>query len=186
MDIKIQNLNLSLNDDEHIVCRPEKNKLDFYLSMLMIIVLTGVILFLFFYSDFKELYFCGPIFFILMFILYTVLSNYFFTDVILTNQRIIIVRYCKPISIWFNQLKSISGQHSERYSRHYQFSYMLLELKKLRSYLILFIDGKEFEKKFKLVYPVYDMRKIKTPQIIYYTIVGILLLLWGILSIPIH
>lgn len=101
---------------------------------------------------------------ILLFNFYIIAKDYFFTDIILTNKRIIIVRFNRPTSIDFSNIKSIFGV--SRGSFFYRnLSYLTLRLKKIRFYNICFINCNEFKNKFKEVYPTYVDKQSKLPKI---------------------
>jgi len=163
MEIKNKNIFLNLNGDEEVLYVAEQNKWEFYLWGLPLFIIVLPLLSFFVImsviSGFQLVSIWWEIFgtFLLLFILYTAYTNIrdcFFTDIILTNQRLLIIRFNKLISIDYSQIKYISGNSL----RGPSITRISLQSKKF--YLISFVDPYKFKKKLKEIYSGYNDEKI--------------------------
>lgn len=179
MEIKNKNIFLNLNEGEEIVYVAEKIGKPLFifcnlLPYLAVIFLFLFLILLFFSGIYKEnvkslIDFCFLFLveIIMFFIVKKQLIDYFYTDMILTNQRILISKFNQLISIKNSQVKRIYGYRSA-------ISIFLISKKSYRFYF--FEDS--LKDKFKEVYPDYDDSKaVEKERKQGYIILAILLLL---------
>lgn len=161
IEIKNKNIFLNLDDDEEIVYVAEKINKPTFLFCTILPYLAVIFLFFFlillflagFYKesttnliDFGFLFLVGIIMF---FIVKKQLIDYFYTDIILTNKRILISKFNHLTSIENSQVKRIYGQNE----------IMKVSLKNKKNYMFYFFEDYLFKTKFKEVYPSYDNSK---------------------------
>lgn len=159
MKIKNKNLFLNLNENEEILYIAERNKGEFiYLTLLSILpiflLFICVIIFIIakvysFYSLFGTLLF--------MFMIYTTFTqirDYFFTEIILTNKRLIISQFNKLSFVDYNEIDSIISLMNR--ARIYP---MLLRLKSKKKYVIFFVNIQKLKDKLIEICPSYDETK---------------------------
>lgn len=164
MEIKNRNVFLNLNSDEKIICIPQKDKSNFYWNFILIIIfglpvftLLSIISLLkpdIFGATWEHFIFpvLLPVFY---YGTYKIIVDYFFTDVILTNQRFIISRFNKIRSIYNGQIERITG----RYGNNGGAISTTIKLTNKKSYRLLFIDKNTIRNKFKEIRPDYDDSK---------------------------
>lgn len=160
MEIKNKNIFLNLNDGEEILYIAEKEKFAFYFYDLPIIFgLLPIFSFFLFITVSNNAPFTliGCILLILLFFIYFTyldIRDLFYSDLVLTNKRILLSRFNKLISIDYSQIKYISG------SSYRGKSGTTISLKsKSRFYLISFINPYKFKEKFKEIYIDYNDEK---------------------------
>lgn len=166
MEIKNKNIFLNLNEGEEIFYIAEKaGKFEFYFftlpSIFFIIFLFAFIslfIFLTLYKPYNENYFCILFFTVLLifFILtsYKETVDYFFTDVILTNQRLLILKQGKVTPIEHNQIKYIHSGSGRGPSS------TIINLRSKKFHLIYFLKCFKLRDKLKEIYSEYDDTKI--------------------------
>lgn len=163
IEIKNKNIFLNLNEDEEIVYVAEKaSKFEFYFfsipSILVIaFLLTFLSLFviLTLYKAYNQNYFY--ILFLVILLLFMVLMlykeivDYCFTDIVLTNQRLIISKLNKILSIPHNQIKYIQNAGTGRGP-----SATRINLINKKFHIFYFLNHLPLRNKFKEVCPDYD------------------------------
>lgn len=119
-NIEINNKDIFLNlyESEEILYTAKKDVISFYIISVVIIFICGYLIFLltkFFpmVSNYPEMKFIISGMFLFIFllgcILYKYVLDYFFTDVILTNQRLLLSRNNNTISIKYENINRISN-----------------------------------------------------------------------------
>jgi hypothetical protein len=159
MDIKNKNIFLNLNDGEEIIYVAEKNKGEFiYLTLLSIlpIILLFICVILFIIAKYYSFYslFGTLIFVFMLYSTYTNIRDYFFTEIILTNQRLIISKFNRLTFIDYSEIDSIISLMNR--ARVYP---MLLRLKSKKKYVIFFVNIQKLKDKLVGIYPSYDETK---------------------------
>ena len=156
MEIKIQEFTLSLNNDEEVLCKAEKLKLPFYRRFLYVIFFL-LTFFIVSFPTFTNKEYLIPawvfsgyilIFFFGLLDTYISVRDYFFTNIIITNQRLIIIRFNKLITFNCDQIAEISG--SPIMSR------IFITLKSKKKLSIRFIEYSTFKKYFLSIRKDYD------------------------------
>jgi len=118
MEIKNKNILLNLHEGEEIVYVAKKDVAVFYIFFTIIIFICGYLTFLLTWffpmiSNYHEIKFIilGIILVIFLFgcIIYKYVLDYFFTDVVLTNQRLILLINKRTISIKYEDINHISN-----------------------------------------------------------------------------
>ena len=165
MEIKNKNIFLNLNEGEEIVYVAEKNKFNFYWNFITLVIVglplisffTVLIIFEMLVGSINTQMILSAIFMFLIFILfwfmaYKIVSDYFFTELLLTNQRFIISRFNKIKFINYEQVKRITGTYGYRGGP----IQLTIRLKNKKFYSFFFIDRNVIRNKFKEICPEYD------------------------------
>lgn len=183
MEIKNKNIFLNLNEGEEIVYVAEKDKVNFYWNFILITFVALPVMTFFDLISIFDFNLFGSIWMqVFMLIIlpfcyyatYKIISDYFFTEVILTNQRFIISRYNKIRSVSNEQVNRIIGSYGYRGAP----ISTTIKLKDKKSYRFLFIDKNIIRNKFKEIAPNYDDSKaVEKDKKQGYIILAILLLL---------
>lgn len=184
MKIKNKNIFLNLNEGEEIVYVAEKISKSLFsfcttLPNLSVIFLYIFLTALFLMGFHKEsitnlISFCFLLLIAItmFFIIKKQIIDYFYTDIILTNQRVIISK--------FNQLTSIKNSQIKRIYEYNTITRIFLNSKKF--YMFYFFEN-SLRDKFKEIYPDYDDSKaVAKEQKQGYIILAILLLLLPFLT----
>lgn len=157
MEIKNKNIFLNLNEGEEIVYVAEKISKPLFayctlLPYLAVIFLFFFLIVLFFLGFYKEstinlIDFCFLFLveIIMFFIAKKQIVDYFYTDIILTNQRILISKLNHLTSIENSQVKRIYGQNT----------IIRISLKSKKFFMFYFFNY-SLRDKFKEAYPNYD------------------------------
>lgn len=155
MEISNKNIVQNLNENEEIFYVGEKSKSEFFyfasLIAIFVLPLLTYLMFLFIMSPIKELWIVAPLWLIVISLSYIGIRDYCFTQLILTNQRLIISRFNKLIFIDNNQIKHIYG-NSKRFGAHTTF----IRLKSNKVHRIGFMDKYKVKDKVKEICPDYD------------------------------
>ncbi len=140
-------ISFTLADNEKVVYSPNKNKVEFFIFFLL-----SLFAFMFFISfiialTLKSVFDIGELFFILMIVLgcnslYEYVRDYIFTKTVLTDKRIIIVRFNKIISFNYNEVTKIYYQKGILSP-----SYFAILLNSNKIYKVNFIPSKQFKQK---------------------------------------
>lgn len=165
MEIKNKNIFLNLNADEKIVYVVEKTKFNFWWNFVLI-TFFGLPIFTFFsiisilHPEFFGTTWESFIFPVLLPVFYygayKIVIDYFFTEIILTNQRFIISRLSKIYSIYYDKVdRFIDGYGGSRGSIS-----TTIKLKDNKNHRFLFVDKETIRGKFKEIYPSYDDSEI--------------------------
>lgn len=124
MEVKNKNIFLNLNESEDILYVGQKDMASFYISFAVIIMICIGLIFLlaklFLTQNVSILILNYPIFkfiilgmllfiFLLDCILYKYFLDYFFTDVVLTNQRLLLSKNNNIISVKYENINRISN-----------------------------------------------------------------------------
>lgn len=156
MDIKNREISLSLNENEEVFYVAEKNKSSYIFNTIGIIIMglnVGIgSIFALVYFHFNPLYLLllSLIFIYCFYIIFDFTRNYFFRDVILTNQRIIFLTPKTQTSTTFEQIfyaKVIKGNIC---------NILKVKLKSGEKYSLSFIKGDIFKDKLIRVYRQYQ------------------------------
>lgn len=110
LEIKNKNIFLNLSDGEEIVYVAEKNKGEFYSFALMhflAVLFFSFFILISFFITMKSLWLLYTVWVISISFFYLYIRDYFFTEVILTNNRLILSRFNKLTFIDFKQIKNI-------------------------------------------------------------------------------
>lgn len=160
IEIKNKNIFLNLNDDEEIVYIPEQRREDLFFVILFIIFAVPLFLWfiLMFFVAMEKGSWVAPIMAIVAlyfpYFSYIYIRDYFFSELVLTNQRLIISRFGKLIFINNNQIKLIN-----EWSNGIARTYIKTDTKKI--YLVTNIRGTKLEHKFKEIYPNSNIKTLK-------------------------
>ncbi|MDR1167749.1 MAG: TonB C-terminal domain-containing protein [Heliobacteriaceae bacterium] len=166
--MEIKNQNIYLNENEEVYYIAQKDKLNFWCSFVVLtvglLICGSFTIFLtivsVFYSNIVSVKFpltegMAILAVCVMFccLLYKEIADYFFTELILTNQRLIISRFNKIRFIDNNRIKCIKGM-----SLHYPLAPMILDirLKNKKRLQLYFIELSIIKTKFQEVCPDYD------------------------------
>lgn len=110
MEIKNRNIFLNLNDGEEIVYVADKNKAEFYCFALIHFLCVLLFSFLFIVSFFiilKSSWLIYTLLIVSVSFFYLYIRDYFCTEIMLTNNRLILSRFNKLTFIDFSQIKNI-------------------------------------------------------------------------------
>lgn len=187
MEIKNKNIFLNLNEGEEIVYVAEKDKYNFYWNLIFCVIIGFPLISFFTFLAileyvssinagklFSPSLFMFLIFPLYCFITYKIISDYFCTELILTNQRFIISKFNKIKFINYEQVKCVTGTYGVRGGP----IQAIIRLKNKKFCNFFFIDRNIIRNKFKEVYPSYDDSKaVAKEQKQGYIILVILLLL---------
>ncbi|EKE04469.1 MAG: hypothetical protein ACD_20C00066G0004 [uncultured bacterium] len=165
MNIKNKNICLYLNPNEKILYIAEKSKGE-YLYWMSLGVLPLVLLSLGFimyvnrpYS--VEFIAVATILSVMLSMLYMNIRDYYFTDIILTSEKIIISRFNNLMPIEYGQIEYINSIVTGRAAA---IKPTLIRLKSKKSYKILFIEKEKLKSKIREIYSNYDDTKIIEKQ----------------------
>lgn len=155
MEIKNKNIFLNLNEGEEIVYVADKNKGEFYCFAL--IHFFGALFFFFFliasfFTTLESAWLIYVLFFILIFFLYLYIRDYFFTETILTNQRLIISRFNKLTLTNFKQIKNIWSLPITANAP----TATNISMQPKTRYRIYFINEQKLRNQLKELYPEYN------------------------------
>lgn len=192
MEIKNRNIFLNLNEGEEIVYAAEKDKSNFWWNFIFLVIISLPIISFFTLLAIFELVssindgkifspalFMFLIFPLFCFVSYKIVSDYFYTELILTNQRFIVSKFNKIWFINFVQIKRITGTYGAKGGP----IQLTIRFKNKKFCNFFFIDKNVIRTKFKEVYPDYDDSKaIAKEQKQGYIILAILLLLMPFLK----
>lgn len=189
MEIKNKNIFLNLNEGEEIVYVAQKDKANFWWNFIFL-TFIGIPLISFstfliitnnidgipsWYKPFMVL-----ILFSLFFVIYKIIVDYFYTELIFTNKRFIISKFNKIRFINYELVKRITGSYGYRNSGPIATT---IKLTTNKSYRLFCIDRNIVRNKLKELYPDYDDSKaVAKEQKLGYIILVILLLLLPFLT----
>lgn len=160
METKNKNILLNLNDGEEIVYIAEQRREDLIFVILFIIFAIPLSIFfmLLFFLAIKKGPWVAPIIAIVslywIYFSYIYIRDYFFSELILTNQRLVISRFGKLIFIDNSKIKLIN-----EWKYGIPRTHIFTEPKKM--YLVTNIHGTKLEHKFKEVYPNSNIKTFK-------------------------
>lgn len=159
MEIKSKNILLNLNKNEEIVYVEEKNKTEFYCFAPIVVCLGAPFLSFFliasFFTPLKHSWIIFPLWIFIIYLSYAYIRDYFFTEIVLTNQRLIISRFNKPIFVDYNQIKSIWG-----FSLVNAPSVTTIKVNPKKFYRIHFINELKLRNKIKEIYPEHNINEL--------------------------
>lgn len=180
----------SLTGDEKILYVPDKNMHDFIRTIFFIITLLAVIVLIFpmknlfiytynlklFILNISLIFMQILIFLILLMLIYKAIVDFFYTEIALTNKRIIISQLNNLIFIKNNDVLNISGVHS---SSRRLITLLTIKLKsKTKAYRLLFVNPFNFANQFEKVSPDYnDSASVKNQKTMCYIFVTIFFIL---------
>lgn len=183
-EIKNENIFLNLNEGEEIVYVAEKDKPNFWWNFIFLMFiglpLIGLSTFLLITDNIDGIPswykpFMALIFFSGLFVIYKIIIDYFYTELILTNQRFIISKFNKIKFINYEQVKRIIGYYGYRGSGPISTT---IKLTNKKNYMLFCIDKNIVRNKLKEIYPEYDDSKaVAKEQKQGYITLAILLLL---------
>lgn len=191
IEIKNRNIFLNLNEGEEIVYVAEKIKSNFYWNFFTSVIIgiplfgafAGFGIFALTLGDANMKFILSVLFILLMFIMfcfisYKVIVDYFYTELILTNQRFIVSKFHKISFINFEQIKRITGTYGVRGGP----IQLTIKFKNKKLCSFYFIDKNIIRAKFKEVYPNYDdSEAVAKEQKLGYIILFVLILLFPFL-----
>ncbi len=163
MEVKNKDIFSNLNYDEEIVYVVEKaSKFEFYffnipqvLVILFLFAFLSIFIVLTLYKPYNENYyfiiFLSVLLIFSILMLYKEIVDYFFTDIVLTNQRLIIFRLNKFLPISYSQIKYIQNAGTGR-----GLSATKINLINKKFYVFFFLDHFNLRSKLKEIYPSYD------------------------------
>ena len=138
---------LNLTDSEQVLYIPNKNNVEFFVSFPLAVFgfcffswIIGVL-------TLKNVFILSELFIIALDVLcarqlYEYFRDYFFSKIFLTNEKIIIFRFNKIISVNYNQIEKIYYQEGRKSP-----SYFAILLNSQKIYKISFIPIKQFKQK---------------------------------------
>lgn len=159
MEIKNKNIFLNLIEGEEIVYVAEKNKGEFYYFALIHFLGTlfcSFFLIVSFFTTLGSAWLIYVLFLMLIFFLYLYIRDYFFTETILTNQRLIISRFNKLTLTNFKQIKNIWSLHITANAP----TATSISVQPKTRYRIYFINEQKLRDKLKELYPEYNYKGI--------------------------
>lgn len=175
MEKKIKDSIIHLNEYEEILYTAEKNKIEFYFFIIVscivfvcfiLYILNNNLSFLFpllFKNNSTLLFFWGILFIIILILIsifyvgYLYIIDFLFTNVFLTNKRVIIIKLNEILYIDFNQIKNVYGSYGSTDSQGN--SYIMIELKSGKSYKINFVNPHNFARKFNEICSNYGYKR---------------------------
>lgn len=169
MEIKNQNIFLNLNEGEEIVYVAQKDKANFYWNFISLVII-GLPLISFFtvlliiemlIGNINNQLILSAMFMFLIFLLfwftaYKIITDYFYTELILTSQRFIISKFNKISFIKYDQIKRLAGSYGYRGGP----IQLTIRLKNKKYCNFFFIDINVIRNKFKEIYSDYDDSKV--------------------------
>ncbi len=187
-EIKNKDIYANLNEGEEIVYIAQKDKNNFFLSLLsntiyLVLALCALAVLIIFFSDKMGAAVISLIigfiliFLMFCFVVYMRISDYFRTEVVFTNQRLIISRLDKLEFINNDEIESMYWY----WCRGIDLT-LKITIKEKNPYLLSFIKKPDLRNKFKEMYPGYDdskeIAKEKRDAIFVKFIVPLLVLLY--------
>ena len=158
MELKNKNIVLNLNQGEEIVYFYNKTKLDCFFHIILYCMMSiPTFLLCFIVSWLYGAFVLWIVTFMILYFMYRQIRDYFFVDLILTNQRILIIKFNKLISIEFSQIKYIFN--AGIWGPLWGPPSVDIRLKNYKGYMVSFVDSKELSRQLRLLYPEYGKTK---------------------------
>jgi len=154
-EISNKNIFLNLNEGEEIVYVAEKSKFEFYcfvpFIVFVVIPLSSFFVFMSIAIPLKGSCLILLLWITLFYMSYIFIRDYFFSNLILTNQRLILYRFNNPIFIDNRIIKNISRSISVNGPIP-----TIISLKSNKTYRIYFVDDSKLKAKFEEICSNYN------------------------------